>query len=143
MVEHQSHHAHTNDPVHDPDVHWWQPLYSYADLHRHGGSARTLVLSLLAYPFLVPVMLYKSLRHAATHDPHGRDDLIHVLTVAPMRFAIDIAHLNRDLVVLSTTTMPPWRVGLWSPRASAVIEAEAGAFRRWGLERGMQLEIRE
>jgi len=26
---------------------------------------------------------------------------------------------------------------------SAVIEAEAGAFRRWGLERGMQLEIRE
>ena len=57
--------------------------------------------------------------------------------------AIDIAHLDRDLVVLSTTTMSPWRVGAWSPRASAVIEAEAGAFRRWGLKRGMQLEIRE
>ena len=61
---------------------------------------------------------------------------------AKMRFAIDIA-LDRDLVVLSTTTMSPWRVGAWSPRASAVIEAEAGAFRRWGLERGMQLEIRK
>ena len=57
--------------------------------------------------------------------------------------SIDIAHLDRDLVVLSTTTMSPWRFGAWSPRASAVIEAEAGAFRRWGLERGMQLEIRE
>ena len=42
-----------------------------------------------------------------------------------MRFAIDIAHLDRDLVVLSTTTMSPWRFGAWSPRASAVIEAEA------------------
>jgi len=39
--------------------------------------------------------------------------------------------------------MSPGRLGTWSPRASAVIEAEAGAFRRWGLERGMQLEIRE
>lgn len=81
----------------------------------------------------------------------GRDGIEGAMLLRParsvhtmkMRFAIDIAHLNRDLVVLSTTTMPPWRVGLWSPRASAVIEAEAGAFRRWGLERGMQLEIRE
>ncbi len=81
----------------------------------------------------------------------GRDGIDGALLLRParsvhtmkMRFAIDIAHLDRDLVVLSTTTMSPWRFGAWSPRASAVIEAEAGAFRRWGLKRGMQLEIRE
>ena len=81
----------------------------------------------------------------------GRDGIDGAMLLRParsvhtmkMRFAIDIAHLDRDLVVLSTTTMSPWRVGAWSPRASADIEAEAGAFRRWGLKRGMQLEIRE
>jgi uncharacterized membrane protein (UPF0127 family) len=81
----------------------------------------------------------------------GRDGIDGAMLLRParsvhtmkMRFAIDIAHLNRNLVVLSTTTMPPWRVGLWSPRVCAVIEAEAGAFRRWGVERGMQLEIHE
>lgn len=81
----------------------------------------------------------------------GRDGIDGALLLRParsvhtmkMRFAIDIAHLDCDLFVLSTTTMSPWRFGAWSPRASAVIEAEAGAFRRWGLERGMQLEIRE
>lgn len=65
-----------------------------------------------------------------------------------MRFAIDVAHVTQDveaetLVVLGITTMRPWRVGRWSRRASGVIEAEAGSFRRWGLEPGMQLEIRE
>jgi uncharacterized membrane protein (UPF0127 family) len=58
-----------------------------------------------------------------------------------MRFALDVAHLDGNLRVLSITTMAPGRVGKWSPRAGAVLEAEAGSFRRWGVERGMQLEI--
>ena len=91
----------------------------------------------------------------------GRDGIDGALLLRPaksvhtvkMRFAIDVAHVadgagaNGDgdgaLVVLSTTTMSPGRVGKWSPRASGVIEAEAGAFRQWGLVPGMQLEIRE
>lgn len=60
-----------------------------------------------------------------------------------MRFAIDVAHLDDDLTVLAVTTMVPGRVGKWSPRAKSVVEAEAGSFRKWGLDVGMQLEIRE
>ncbi len=86
----------------------------------------------------------------------GRDGIDGALLLRPaksvhtvkMRFPIDVAHVTDDegsgeLVVLSVTTMAPGRVGKWSLRASAVIEAEAGSFRRWGLEPGMQLEIRE
>ena len=47
----------------------------------------------------------------------GRDGIDGAMLLRParsvhtmkMRFAIDIAHLDRDLVVLSTTTMSPWR----------------------------------
>ena len=81
----------------------------------------------------------------------GRDGIDGALLLRParsvhtvkMKFAIDVAHLDDDLTVLSTTTMRPGRVGKWSPKAACVIEAEAGSFRRWGLAPGMQLEIRE
>ena len=59
-----------------------------------------------------------------------------------MRFAIDVAHLDDELRVLSITEMRPGRLGKWSPRAGAVLESEAGSFRRWGLQPGMELEIR-
>ena len=59
-----------------------------------------------------------------------------------MRFAIDVAHLDAEMRVLSVTEMPPGRLGKWSRRASSVLEAEAGSFRRWGVEPGMTLEIR-
>ncbi|MDG1877482.1 MAG: DUF192 domain-containing protein [Acidimicrobiales bacterium] len=59
-----------------------------------------------------------------------------------MRFAIDVAHLDDELRVLSTTEMPPGRVGRWARRAAAVLEAEAGSFRRWGVETGMEFEVR-
>ena len=49
----------------DPDMRWWRPLFSYADLASHGGSIRTRLLAVCAYPFLVPVMLIRSLGHAA------------------------------------------------------------------------------
>ncbi len=59
-----------------------------------------------------------------------------------MRFAIDVAHLDDELRVLSITEMPPGRGGRWSRRAAAVLEAEAGSFRRWGVELGMEFEVR-
>ena len=50
--------------------------------------------------------------------------------------------LDDEMTVLSVVTMAPWRVGAWRPRARHVIEAEAGAMRHWGIEPGMQLDVR-
>jgi uncharacterized membrane protein (UPF0127 family) len=60
-----------------------------------------------------------------------------------MRFAIDVAFCDRDFVVLDTITMKRNRVCLPRRGARRTIEAEAGAFERWGLRKGDQLEIRE
>ena len=59
-----------------------------------------------------------------------------------MRFAIDVAFCDRDLVVLDTVTVGPHRMTRPRRRARCVIEAEAGAFERWGLKVGDQLEVR-
>ncbi len=59
-----------------------------------------------------------------------------------MRFAIDVAYCDSQLQVLKVTNMKPNRVGMPVCRASAVIEAEAGAFERWGIRPGTVLEIR-
>lgn len=58
-----------------------------------------------------------------------------------MRFAIDVAHLDRDGVVLRTGTMPRNRIGLPVFGAHGVLEAEAGAFRHWELAPGQVLEV--
>lgn len=80
----------------------------------------------------------------------GRDGIDGAIMLTParsvhtvrMKFAIDVAHVDADMIVLSVVTMPPWRIGRWHRRARSVIEAEAGALRRWGLEPGMLLEVR-
>lgn len=80
----------------------------------------------------------------------GRDGLEGALVLRParsvhtvgMRFPIDVAYCDGDLRVLSMRTMRPHRMGAPRPRAKVVIEAEAGAFERWGLRRGDQLELR-
>lgn len=59
-----------------------------------------------------------------------------------MRFALDIAWCDRDLVVLRTRTVAPWRCPPPVMRSRSVIEAEAGAFERWGLRVGDHLEVR-
>ncbi len=60
-----------------------------------------------------------------------------------MRFAIDVAFCDRDLLVLGVTRMPPWRIAMPRRRCRCVVEAEAGGFERWGLRVGDQLELRE
>ena len=80
----------------------------------------------------------------------GRDGLDGALLITPakavhtlgMRFDIDVAFLNADLVVLDTVCMRRHRVGLPRLRAHAVLEAEAGAFERWRLTRGDRLEVK-
>ena len=59
-----------------------------------------------------------------------------------MRFPIDVAFCDRDLRVVATRTMRRYRVGRPRLRAACVIEAEAGAFERWGLARGDRLEVK-
>ena len=59
-----------------------------------------------------------------------------------MRFAIDVAHLDGDDVVLKVATMAPWRIGMPVAAARSVLEAEAGSFERWGLAVGDPLERR-
>lgn len=59
-----------------------------------------------------------------------------------MKFAIDVAFLDRDLVVLCTVTMPRWRIGRPRLRASSVLEAGAGSFAQWNLQPGDRLEIK-
>jgi len=59
-----------------------------------------------------------------------------------MRFPIDVAFCDVDLVVLRVGRMRPWRVGLPCPRARLVIEGKAGSFERWGLAVGDTLELR-
>jgi uncharacterized membrane protein (UPF0127 family) len=60
-----------------------------------------------------------------------------------MRFAMDVAFLDAELVVLDWVTVKPNRATYPRIRARAVLEAEAGAFERWGLKVGDQLEIKE
>jgi uncharacterized protein len=67
-----------------------------------------------------------------------RTRMVHTLG---MRFPIDVAFCDRDMVVLSVITMRQWRMSMPRWRARAVIEAEAGAFQRWRLCVGDHLEV--
>jgi uncharacterized membrane protein (UPF0127 family) len=59
-----------------------------------------------------------------------------------MRFAVDVAYLDADGVVVKTIQMHRHRIGIPVWRARSVIEAEAGAFARWGLRVGDVIEVR-
>jgi uncharacterized membrane protein (UPF0127 family) len=83
----------------------------------------------------------------------GRDGIDGVLLIDParsvhtvgMRFPIDVAYCRRrgdDLEVLDVATMPRWRVGVPRVRAGCVLEAEQGAFARWGLSPGDVLQVK-
>jgi uncharacterized membrane protein (UPF0127 family) len=50
-----------------------------------------------------------------------------------MRFAVDVAYLDREWRVLSVRTMPPGRIGVPRPRARHVVEAAAGSPAEWGV----------
>jgi uncharacterized membrane protein (UPF0127 family) len=60
-----------------------------------------------------------------------------------MRFPVDVAFLDADGVVIKTMHMNRHRMGVPVWRARCVVEAEAGAFARWGLRVGDVLEVSE
>ena len=59
-----------------------------------------------------------------------------------MRFSIDVAFIDSSGVVLKTVRMAPKRLGVPMPKGRQVVEAEAGAFGRWGLHVGDLIEVR-
>jgi uncharacterized protein len=81
----------------------------------------------------------------------GRDGFTGALIIRPcrqvhtvgMRFAIDVAFCDDDGVVLHLATLRRRRVSRLVWKAAFVVEAEAGAFARWGLRTGDRLEVKE
>src|SRR5882757_7709562 len=78
----------------------------------------------------------------------GRDGFDGALLLRPaksvhtigMRFPIDVAFVDKEMVVLRMVTMARFRLGRPVLKAHAVIEAEAGTFGHWNLKVGDQLE---
>jgi uncharacterized membrane protein (UPF0127 family) len=81
----------------------------------------------------------------------GRDGFTGALVIKPcrqvhtlgMRFPIDVAFCDADGAVLRTVTLSRRRVSRLVWRSAFVIEAEAGAFERWGLRSGHRVEIKD
>ena len=90
-------------------------------------------------------------RSARRNGLLGRDGLEGALVLRPcrwvhtigLRFPIDVAYLDDEGVVLKVARMPPRRAGMPVWQARTVIEAEAGAFARWGLRVGDVIEVRD
>lgn len=80
----------------------------------------------------------------------GRDGLDGALLLRParwihtvrMRFPLDVAYLDRELVVIKVLSVPPNRLTVPVLRAHAVLETEQGVMRSWGLTIGDPLEVR-
>jgi hypothetical protein len=81
----------------------------------------------------------------------GRDGIEGALLLEPaksvhtigMRFPIDVAFCDEEMVVLRVVHLPRYRVALPVWKAHAVVEAESGCFARWELRPGDQLEVKE
>ncbi|MFI5757341.1 DUF192 domain-containing protein [Streptomyces sp. NPDC051569] len=79
----------------------------------------------------------------------GRDGIEGALLITPcnsvhtfrMRFAIDVAYLDKELKVIDVHTLKPGRMPLPRLRARHVLEAEAGAMARWGVRQGTRLSV--
>jgi uncharacterized membrane protein (UPF0127 family) len=81
----------------------------------------------------------------------GRDGIEGALLIEPcrsvhtlgMRFPLDVAFCDGDLVVLKVVRVGRFRATLPVIKAHFAIEAEAGSFARWELRPGDQLEVKE
>lgn len=59
-----------------------------------------------------------------------------------MRFAIDVAFVDSDLLARHVQTMKPFRISGKHRHIRHVLEAQAGAFETWNLHVGSTLEMR-
>ncbi len=96
----------------------------------------------------VPLEIATSYR-ARTKGLLGRDAVDGAMLLSPansvhtfrMRIPIDVAYLDRGLMVIAVTTMRPGRLGLPRLRARHVVEAEAGVMAGWGLRVGVRVGV--
>lgn len=92
-----------------------------------------------------------SQRRARTVGLLGRDGIEGALVLEGcrwvhtigMRFALDVAYVDEQGIVVKTVHMHRHRLGSPVWRARTVIEAQEGAFGRWGLHVGDVVEVRE
>lgn len=88
---------------------------------------------------------------ARTRGLLGRDAINGAMLLRPamsvhtlgMRFSLDVAFCDGDMVVIDMVHMVPWRLGRPRRKARCVIEAETGAFESWNLQIGDQLEVHQ
>lgn len=59
-----------------------------------------------------------------------------------MRTAIDVVYVSHDGIILSTSSMRPWRIGPLTRQAQFIVEAAPGSIERWNVKPGDKLEIR-
>ena len=59
-----------------------------------------------------------------------------------MKFPIDVAYLDEGGRVVKIECLKPLRMGAPVKGAHTVVEAESGAFERWGLRTGDTVEVR-
>ncbi|MER5180283.1 DUF192 domain-containing protein [Streptomyces sp. NPDC002896] len=98
----------------------------------------------------VPLELATSFR-ARTRGLLGRDGIDGAILLSPassihtfrMRFAIDVAYLDRKLNVLNVHTVKPGRLTLPRLRARHVLESDAGTMAGWGLRPGARVTVEE
>ncbi|MFF0537987.1 DUF192 domain-containing protein [Streptomyces coelicoflavus] len=96
----------------------------------------------------VPLQIAGSYR-ARTKGLLGRDSIEGAMLLTPansvhtfgMRMPIDVAYLDRRLKIIAVRTMRPGRLGLPRMRARHVLEAEAGAMNRWGVQVGTRIMV--
>ncbi|MBY8884057.1 DUF192 domain-containing protein [Streptomyces sp. PTM05] len=96
----------------------------------------------------VPLEVAASYR-ARSRGLLGRDGVEGAMLLTPasgvhtfrMRFALDVAYLDRRMRVLAVRTMPRNRLGLPRPRSRHVLEAAAGAMAGWGLRPGTVVAV--
>lgn len=64
----------------------------------------------------------------------------HVHTMR-MKFAIDVAHLDKRRRVIAVETIKPNRLARFHGRTTSILEAEAGAFADWKLAVGSMINV--
>jgi uncharacterized membrane protein (UPF0127 family) len=90
-------------------------------------------------------------RRARMRGLLGRDGIDGALLLEPcrsvhtigLRFPIDVAFCDSGLVVVRIVRLGRHRVARPVLRSHSVLEAEAGAFARWELRLGDQLDVKE
>ncbi|MFF5487038.1 DUF192 domain-containing protein [Streptomyces virginiae] len=113
--------------------------------HWQDGRA---VLRVGADPTEIPLEVAASYG-ARTRGLLGRDGIDGAMLLTPaasvhtfrMRFAIDVAYLDRAFGVLAVVTMAPGRLGLPRLRSRHVLESAAGAMAGWGLRAGITIAV--